>query len=184
MDLAGVADIGFAFGPPASVVSEKVKLMVGGSIQRSYLLLSGYFILTLFAVAGCGGSGLATVKGKVTIDGQPASSGRVFFRSADGKSTVFAMIGPDGAYQVVEVPYGSMKVTVTPLTKWERIGLIRDARKMKKTSASEAPATPGGADAFESSAKIPEKYRDPDTSGLTFTVKSGTNTYNIEIKSE
>jgi len=152
--------------------------MVGAPIQRSWLLLMGCLIPILFALAGCGGSGLATVEGKVTVDGQPVRAGRVVFRSADGKSTVIAKIASDGSYRALDIPRDAMKVTVAGLNKWERIRLQRGV-KGKRSSGSAALA-----EAIESSPKVPEKYQDPDASGLTFTAKSGTNTYNIEISSQ
>ena len=129
-------------------------------------------------LAGCGGSGLATVEGKVTVDGQAVRGGRVTFQSADGKSTVLAKIALDGSYRALDVPHGAMNVTVAGLDKFER-RKIQHGVKGKRTSESEARA-----EAIESSPKIPEKYKDPDASGLTFTVKSGTNTYNIELFSK
>jgi hypothetical protein len=132
-------------------------------------------ILTPFVLAGCG-SRFATVEGKVTVDGHPANSGRVFFRSADGKSVVFAYIMPEGTYQAMDVPLGPMKVTVTPLTRLERDKLQRSAKK--KPNAPESPAVPKG-----SFVPIPPKYEDPDGSGLTTTVNSGINTYDIELSS-
>jgi hypothetical protein len=150
------------------------------SVQRVHLLLTGCLVLTLFALAGCGGPGLATVEGKVTVDGQLVSAGRVIFRSADGKSTVLANIAPDGSYRALDVPQDDMKVTVAGLSKFERIRLQRGGKgKGKSSSASETLAKE-----IESSPKIPEKYLDPDASGLGLTVKSGTNTYNIEISSK
>jgi hypothetical protein len=150
-----------------------------GSVHRVHLLLTACLILTLFALAGCGGSGLATVEGKVTVDGHPATAGRVVFRSADGKSTVIANIATDGSYRALDVPQEDMKVTVAGLTRLERTRIQRGAGKGKKSSESEAMAKE-----IESSPKIPERYQDPEASGLTCTVKSGTNTYNIEISSK
>ncbi len=155
--------------------------MVGTSLRRNYRPLTGCSLLAPLVLAGCGGGGSATVEGKVTIDGRAATSGRVFFRSADGKSVVAATIGSDGTYRAVDVPCDAMKVTVTLPTKWERIGLVRDAKKAKQAAGSEAPGAPGGAKAVDYATKIPKKYEDPDASGLAYTVKSGANTYNIEI---
>ncbi len=158
--------------------------MAGASIRRTHRPLTGCATLALVVLAGCGGGGSATVEGKVTIDGQPARAGRVFFRSADGKSTVVATIMSDGAYRAVDVPCDAMRVTVSLPTKWERIGLIRDAKKAKASGAADGPKAPRGADGFEPDAKLPEKYQNPDASGLALTVKSGTNTYDIEISSK
>jgi hypothetical protein len=71
-----------------------------------------------------------------------------------------------------------MKVTVVPSEKIERIRAQRGT-KGKNSGMSEAQA-----ESLEASAKIPEKYSDSDTSGLTFSVKSGNNIYKIEISSK
>jgi hypothetical protein len=143
----------------------------------------GCLILTLLGLAGCGAeSRLAAVEGKVTVDGKPVNSGRVFFRSPDGKHTIIAKIRPDGTYRALDVPYVAMRVSVTPLTKWERMRLMSDPKNGAVLRASEARETPGEAETPR--VIIPEKYQDPNTSGLTFTAASETNTYNIEISSE
>src|SRR5438132_5930448 len=98
--------------------------MIGACSPRSYLLTAGWLILTPFVLAGCGPQH-AIVEGQITVDGHPANSGRVFFRSADEKSVIFAYIQPDGAYQAVDVPLGPMTVWITPLTKLERAKLQR-----------------------------------------------------------
>ncbi len=148
------------------------------SSRLVHLVVTSGMILFVFALAGCGGRGTAIVEGKVTLDGQPLSAGRVVFLSPDGKTSVIAKLAPDGSYHATEVPCEVVKVTVTPLDKFERIKTQRGA-KGKGSGISEAQA-----DALEASTKIPEKYSDPDASGLTLTVKSGTNTYHIEIASE
>jgi hypothetical protein len=146
----------------------------GCNCGRIGWLLAGFsFLLT-----GCGGSGSGTVEGKVTFDGQPVGGGRVTFRSADGKSTVVAKIAADGAYRALDVPCEAMKVTVTPLDKFERIRMQRGT-KGKNSGISESQA-----ESLESSTKIPEKYQDPDASGLALTVHSGTNNFPIELSSK
>jgi hypothetical protein len=144
------------------------------------LLKKGCLVIMLFVLIGCGPR-LAHVKGKITVSGRAANSGRVFFRSADEKSVVVAYIGPDGAYQAVDVPVGPMSVWVTPLTRMERTKMQRSARsqKTKAQEESESPQAPTG-----SFVTIPEKYQDPTTSQLTTTVNSGVNTYNIELSSQ
>lgn len=115
-------------------------------------------VLTLTAVlaacAGCGGSapapGPATVRGKVTLNGQPVAAGLVVFtpnpeRGGRGKSA-HAETGSDGSYTLTldgasAIPPG-----------WYRVSL--------------APA-PAGAPAF------PAKLARPDRSGLEREVKPG-----------
>ena len=152
--------------------------MIGTSIHRSICLLAGFSSLILLVLAGCGGPGLATVEGKVTMDGQPVIAGRVIFNSEDGKTAIIAKIAPDGSYRALDVPCDTMKITVTPLEKIERIRAQRGT-KGKNSGVSEAQA-----EALEATARIPEKYSNAGTSGLTFTVKSGTNLHNIEISSK
>jgi hypothetical protein len=148
------------------------------SHRRGRLLFDCCSIVIAFGLAGCGGPTFAPVEGKVTLDGQAVSAGRVTFYSADGKSAIIAKISPDGTYRAVDVPCETVRVTVAPLEKLERIRVQRGA-KGKASGISEAQA-----EALENTTKIPEKYADPDASGLTVTVKSGANTYNIEISSK
>ena len=148
---------------------------------------AGCVVLALLGLTGCGAEPrLAIVEGKVTVNGQPVNSGRVFFRSPDGKHTIIAKIRPDGTYRALDVPYVAMRVSVTPLTKWERMRRMQDPKRGKKLPGSEAPATPGeGVEPAEiPRVSVPERYQDPDASGLTFTAQSETNTYNIEMSSE
>jgi hypothetical protein len=129
-------------------------------------------------LAGCGPK-RGTVDGKITIDGRPVNSGRVFFRSADEKSVVFAYIDRDGSYHAMDVPMGPMNVWVTPPTKMEREKAQRIAAgRAKKGTAPEAPEAP-----VVSFVPIPKKYQDPTTSKLTTTVQGRTNSYNIEMLS-
>ncbi len=148
----------------------------------------GGALSTLCALAGCGGSGSGTVEGRVTLDGRPVAAGRVSFRSADGKNTAVAKIAPDGSYRVLDVPCDAMRVSVNPLDKFERIKLQRDAGGAKSKGEARGPEAQAKqsdiAEALEAAMNVPEKYRNPDTSGLTLTVKSGTNTYDIEISSK
>jgi hypothetical protein len=142
-------------------------------------LRTGGLILTLLVLAGCGRK-FGTVDGKITVDGRPANSGRVFFRSADEKSVVVAYIGREGTYHAVDVPPGTMNVWVTPPTKMERQKMQRrgGARKERPADAPEPPEPP-----LASIVSIPQKYQDPTSSGLTTTVQPGRNTYNIEMSS-
>jgi hypothetical protein len=163
------------------------KPLAGAYFQRGYWLLLGGAICSLFALAGCGGSGSGNVEGKVTLDGEPVAAGRVSFRSADGKNTAFAKIAPDGSYRILDVPCDTMRVTVTPLDKFERIKLQREANGAKAKGGArgpEAQARPEIAEKLEASMKIPEKYQNADTSGLRVNVKGGTTIYNIEISSQ
>ena len=82
-------------------------------------------LLALFAaVVGCNPSGtpLAPVKGKVTVDGQPVTSGQVSFIPLDAKDAAGLSAGTidsNGEYTISTegksgAPLGKYKVTVTP----------------------------------------------------------------------
>jgi hypothetical protein len=94
--------------------------------------LTSLSVLTcLCLVAGCGGkqgASMSPVSGKVTVDGQPVTSGQVTFipdvvakeassTQTPGLST--GQIGSDGSYKISTAgkngaPLGQYKVTVTP----------------------------------------------------------------------
>ena len=149
--------------------------MIGPCSPRRSLLMAGWLVLTSFVLTGCGWQKKqATVEGKATIDGSPANSGNVIFTSDDGARAFSVRILPDGTYRAIDVPLGSMKVAVKPASRQQRALL-----KKKGKTAQEAARVPTGP-----AVPIPKKYHDADTSGLTTTIQSGSNTYNIEISSK
>jgi hypothetical protein len=141
-----------------------------GTLGR--LTLAGLFLVCLVAI-GCGSDGpkIGAVEGTVTVDGVPANTGSVVFTDAKGQ-TISGQIQADGKYRAVGVPVGDMKVTVTgPPT-----GVPAPPPIAMKDGPGSAPAGPP--------VKIPPKYGVAATSGLTFPVKSGTNSYPIQLTSK
>jgi hemoglobin len=94
------------------------------------------------------------VTGKVFFKGQPLQGGEVTFI---GKKTFKGAIDKDGTFRVKDIEPGEYKVAVT------------------SSPAKVAPATP-------KPVAIPAKYNDPDTSGLTYTVLKGEQTYDIQLQ--
>jgi hypothetical protein len=117
----------------------------------------------LVLVAGCGGSGLkAKVSGKVTLDNQPLTKGSVTFspKSAEGR-IAYGEIDGSGNYTLKTnneegAAPGDYDVTV---------------RATGEPPASDIPPP----------LLTPEKYANPQTSGWTFTVKPGANTFNLDM---
>lgn len=131
--------------------------------------------LAILLLAGCGkpaGPAGATVEGKVTVNGSPATAGQVTFKV--GSSTISGMIQSDGAYRAIDVPVGDAKVTVTAPSGGPKID-AKAAAKMKKDD-SDMPHS-----ATTSAVPIPAKYGKPETSGLSYSVKAGNNVYDIEL---
>jgi hypothetical protein len=126
-------------------------------------------VVTLIPL-GCGGSGpeKASVYGKVTYKGQPVPKGTIaFVTTAPNGRNATGAIGTDGSYTLqTEEPgdgalLGDYKVTISA-----RDDVILDYIPPK-------PIPP--------KRLVPEKYENPDASGLKATVKSGKNPLNFEL---
>lgn len=131
-------------------------------------------------LTGCGGGPYtATVSGKVTYRGKPLEDGWVAFVHPDGRFAK-AMIQPDGTYSSPEVPGGQVKVTVIseptppPLPPGARL-----------PGGTRVPPNPTYMEAVKKAlnhARIPDKYRNPDSSGLSLTVNRGSNQFDIPLE--
>lgn len=119
-------------------------------------------MLLLLLVAGCGKTQppQGRVQGQVTLNGSPLSAGQVEFYSADQGIGALAEIGAGGRYSVKD-----------PLQVGEYAVTVRDA-----------VAEPGRP--APKNQMIPRKYADAGTSGLTHTVSTGTNQYDIPLLSK
>jgi hypothetical protein len=130
--------------------------------SRGRLILA---VLMLTALAGCG-SRLRPVEGQVVFtDGKPLPGGMVIFEQVTSSGPRVAArgdIGPDGTFRLSTyaqddgVPEGNYRVAVAP-------PLPADVRQLS------------GARMF------PEKYENPETSGLQFQVTSGKNVFQIKL---
>jgi len=113
------------------------------------------------AAGGCG-SPVGRVSGKVKLDGQPLKSGIVTFLGQDGYRASCA-IAPDTTYTFDNVPVGPINIAVCP-----RIppGLRR----------YEEPDPEG--------VEIPVTYGNPEKSGLRYTVKQGSQNFDIILTAD
>lgn len=135
-------------------------------------------LLMLSAALGCG-PGSATVSGRVTYNGTPLTRGDILIYGANGK-VQSGPIGTDGHYTIFKAPVGDVKVAVAasrpstpPPTSpgMRRIkGVMKHPRSAHNPSPSPVKVVP-----------IPERYKDPDKSGLSFTLKSGEQTINLDL---
>jgi hypothetical protein len=103
----------------------------------------------------------ATVSGRVTYQGKPLTSGSVTFCAAEGR-VEHGLLRTDGSYAIERVPVGPARVAVASHTSVP-VGL----------RGSSAPA--------EKPVALPARYRDPDQSGIEFTVEKGRTDYDIEL---
>ena len=153
----------------------------GIPVVRPFTLVG---LLALLPVAGCGGGGGAEVTGTVTLNGEPLKAGKVTFYDPDRPGrNVIADIKPDGTYHVFACPYGQAKVTVQPLPPPAKAKAA--AAPAKGVRGPGSKAAPGKPAARQPSAAVPAvnpKYSDPATTDLVCPVKSGTQTFDIDLK--
>jgi hypothetical protein len=141
-------------------------------------------------VVGCG-SGTGTVKGQVTYQEKPVSGGLITFVPTDSKhNSVTAEIDENGNYQLT-APAGEVRISVDnrSLKPEAPAGppsfppeLVKKFGKAPPTPKKEEPAEAGNKKSSGRYRDIPDKYYRTDTSGLTYTVTSGTQTKNFELK--
>src|SRR5262245_22536141 len=131
-------------------------------------------LLLAAALAGCG-KPRGDISGRVLLDGKPVTVGsnKVSFHAADG-SVTHCTADPDGSYELKGVSVGDGKFTVQSLPPPPML-----------------PAAPGKdgkmevigkATAAGKAAKLPERYKDPEKSGLTYTAQKGSQTFDLELK--
>ncbi len=128
---------------------------------------------SLFA-AGCG-EGRTNVSGHVSLDGNPISGGMVAFYGPDNQVQT-AIVGSDGSYTIDDALPGKNKIGV----QWNKM-LTQD--RPVREGDSDTAAVPSKPKKESTSFKIPERYADPQTSGLEVEVKGGASTHDINLES-
>jgi hypothetical protein len=118
--------------------------------------------LGLLALAGCGGSSLAPVSGKVTYKGEPLSQGTIVFHPEQGRQASGKI--KDG--QIVEVTTHAPNDGVAPGKHKVTIRSVSNPDDMYAKQES----------------LIPENYGFPDKSGLTADITSGKNDLKFDLK--
>ena len=104
----------------------------------------------------------ATATGTVTYNGTPVTTGQLNLLSKTGAGAQ-AKIGETGDFTIAgEIEAGEYTVFVTP--------------------PPPEPQAPGAGRAKPRTFTVPAKFRDAATSGVTVTVKPGTNTIPVEFK--
>jgi hypothetical protein len=132
--------------------------------------LSAALLLGLLAVGGCRTqSEEGEITGRVLCDGQPLPWGTVTFLAADG-TKLPTVIEEGGRYQLGKLPVGSYRIgVISPATV--PAGLIHPGRSDPKAPVEKNPFN------------IPEHYGKPETSGLTYEVRQGTQEHDIRLSS-
>jgi hypothetical protein len=134
-------------------------------------------------VAGCGPS-YGTVTGKVSYKGVPLKGGNVTFCRSDGRPGGISPIAEDGTYTISKIASGEVTVCV------DTRSLERAAKSpARKYTPPEGKEMPGGGsqgmdpeEALRRYTWIPLQYSDPALSPLKYTVKGGSQEYDIELQ--
>ena len=136
-------------------------------------------LLALLVPLGASGCGPGTVSGTVSYKGKLLRGGNVLFVGAAGKSSVSASIQDDGTYTLTGVPTGAVTVCVETASLKPVWG--PPARHYKAPPGMQAPGGLTEAPPPKHYVPIPDKYGKPDQSGLSYAVKSGRQTYDINL---
>jgi len=133
-------------------------------VSRSSWLAVGLVILS----GGCG-AGSGGLAGKVTFQGQSIRMGSVLVVGQDGipRSTG---IQDDGSYSLENIPAGPVQVAVS---------------SPDPLSVRQVPPKHGTPPPLPDRTKwvpIPARYAEFKQSGLVFTVRGGTNNFDLELK--
>jgi len=159
---------------------------IGSGVRRhhshhSLACAAGWCALLL---AGCSPS-QGTITGKITYQGKPLPVGTVTFVPAQGGHAVTSDI-QDGEYKVTKVPVGLVKIAVTtpsqaPPPQFLETKMAIPAELLEKARPGKSSDDPAKAPQAKKPVPIPTKFSDPDKSGLTYTVKGGSQVFNIDL---
>jgi hypothetical protein len=128
-------------------------------------------LLGLALLTGCsGGHFESSVSGTVTLDGKAIGPGFLVFAPIAGDTNpANGAIQTDGSYE--------LKTANTA-------GLRPGTYKVSVTVLDQPDVPPGERSYVVAKSRIPEKYNDPNSSGLEFDVESGSNTIDIPLSSQ
>jgi hypothetical protein len=138
-------------------------------------------LLSLFllgvCIAGCGsGSTTASVGGRVTYKGKPVANANVSFTPVEGMTrAATGLTDSSGRFTL-----GTFSISDGALPGKYRISVIARGPDRPPKPGETGSGMPG--ETMPGDPTIPTKYFAPDTSGLTYEVKRGSNTANFDLK--
>jgi hypothetical protein len=158
--------------------------------QLATRALPGFGLAFMLPIlAGCA-PGTGTVSGKITYNGKPLPGAIVMFQpAAAGQNPVTLALDAESRYSVT-LPTGEVSVTVNTRDIVPKVSMKMPAPgpepddKAKGGPEGGADAAKGDGDARPAGNRmpIPDRYAKVETSGLKYTVKSGNQTYDIDLK--
>lgn len=132
-------------------------------------LAAGLFVVSLASLAGCGNDpGRGSVKGKITVNGKPLAKGLITFLTSSGNKDPYSSAITNGEYAIPDMPAGPAKVYIIP-------PLTSEPPPVDKGDLVPA-ARPG-----QKKLVVPDKYQNPETSGLSLVVQKGENKFDADL---
>ena len=116
-------------------------------------------------LTGCAGEEWGYLEGSVLLDGAPVGPGVVRFEPVqESGAGSIARFGEDGKYQAMS----SGRKEGLPPGEY-RVAIEGGENTSSESTSAEAPS------------KIPARYRDPSSSGLSITVESGSQSHDFQL---
>jgi hypothetical protein len=126
----------------------------------------GLVAAVLVPVSGCGGVKKVNVSGTVSYKGQRLSSGLLQFVGSEGAYSA-GPIGADGSFTVTDVVPGEVKVGV---------------QETPQGSGGSSSGDKAAADPKAVPVVLPDHFRDPEKSGVKYTITPETRELHIDLK--
>ena len=152
--------------------------------MKNKFLLFFALLGLLAAVPACGGGAIKTegVTGVVTLDGEPLPNATVYFTPVDKTSGAQQSVGRTneaGEYKL-QTLLGAADAGTTPGDYVVTIDCVDEVETGAMTTDDDGNDVPE----MEEIQRVPSRYLNGETSGLTATVVKGSNTFNFDLTSE
>jgi hypothetical protein len=136
---------------------------------------SRLFILCVMVGCGGGGSGTSAVSGHIKYKGKAVAKANVSFTPADGTSRAATGLTDDNGYYKL----GTFSSNDGALPGKYRVAVIARGSDRPPKPGETGSGMPG--EMMPGDPAIPVKYFAPDSSGLTFEVKNGSNKADFDL---
>jgi hypothetical protein len=128
-------------------------------------------------VLGCGGSSkTSSVTGRITYKGKPVPKANISFTPVEGATRAATGLSDDNGY----FKLGTLSTSDGALPGNYRVSIIARGPDRAPKPGEVGSGMPG--EMMPGDPIIPQKYFAPDSSGLTYEVKKGSNSADFDLK--